>query len=489
MRKSWTPAWKATGIGAVVVALAVGSAIWPGVAMAVTGAVLALGIRRWPRQAMEAGVLLALTIRPWVDAFSERRLGLGVFALNPAVLLGLAVLAIAVISGINRAREGNSLWPVKGLGWAHIWLCAAYTVATLAGWGFYGAVGASEGGRELVRVASIIAAFLLVLWWVREDASRYRRGWFYLVAGCALPVVVGVWQWITGSGFLETAGFNRVQGTFSHPNSFGQYLIPFIAFGLAAVTAPQARHRVLLAAVTALLTWLSFLTYSRTVVLVLAATLVSFVVLRSRYRVGIGSLVWSSGFIAMFGIVTWLLAGNVIRERFANVSLGRSAVDAALSGASENSYEWRLINWSVLIRLGMEHPVVGHGAGMTTVLNPIVNSDNGVPFNAHNDFVRFFFEGGVLGLTGYLLYVLLLCGWVVRRALRSSPNGPPWAAAIASAWVGMLFLTAGNTELSLHTADLFALYGMLALTVGREDPNPNSLLAGARTLANDPRWS
>jgi hypothetical protein len=34
---------------------------------------------------------------------------------------------------------------------------------------------------------------------------------------------------------------------------------------------------------------------------------------------------------------------------------------------------------------------------------------------------------------------------------------------LAAALVAMLFLTAGTTELSLHTANLYTLYGMLAL--------------------------
>ena len=80
--------------------------------------------------------------------------------------------------------------------------------------------------------------------------------------------------------------------------------------------------------------------------------------------------------------------------------------------------------------MGMEHPVTGHGTGMTTVLNPLVNRANGVPYNAHNDFVRFFFETGLLGSLCYAIYAIMLCRWVLRRARiirgRILGNIEPW---------------------------------------------------------------
>jgi cytochrome bd-type quinol oxidase subunit 2 len=101
--------------------------------------------------------------------------------------------------------------------------------------------------------------------------------------------------------------------------------------------------------------------------------------------------------------------------------------------------------------------------GMTTVLNPLVSSENGVPFNAHNDFVRFFFEAGVLGLFCYLMYGLLISRWAIRQAREASAARWASAFAVAATWVALFFLTGGTPELSLQTAILYELYGMLAL--------------------------
>lgn len=445
----------------LAVCLAAGAAVRPavfGVALAAAGL---MAVWVWPGRALELGVVLVLTLRPWVDVFSERRAGLGPFALNPAVLIGLAVLAIAAVLTVQRKRLGLPVWPNPPLRTAHVLLAAAYGVAWFSGVRLFGATGFAEGAREAVRVASVLGAFLLTYWWAGSSPTRYRRAWVYLVIGLSVPLAVAGSQFVTGTGFVDTPGFNRLQGTLSHPNAFGQYLVPFVLLAVSAAVDAKRSRRLWFLGWAIVLTWFIVHSYSRTVLLVLAAGLLSLAVLRTRRirpRVVLQAVVIAVVLLAVGGV----LARDIVKERFANLALGRSALDAALSGNSENSYQWRLINWSVLITMGLTHPVAGYGAGMTTVLNPIVNTDNGVPYNAHNDFVRFFFEGGLLGLTAYVGYVLLLCGWSIRTARASLSDGGR-AYAIAAAWLALLFLSAGNTEISLATANLYTLYGLLAL--------------------------
>jgi len=118
--------------------------------------------------------------------------------------------------------------------------------------------------------------------------------------------------------------------------------------------------------------------------------------------------------------------------------------------------------------LGLAHPLTGHGAGMTMVLNPLVSPANGLPFNAHNDFVRLFFEGGMLGLACYVIYGFLLCRWVLARARAGSLGRAASAYAVAAAWLAMFFLTGGTPELSIQTAGQYELYGMAGLLVAPE---------------------
>jgi O-antigen ligase len=469
-------------VAAVTIGLAVATAAAPVGFAIVAGVAFCVAVWTWPAVTLECAVILALVVRPWVDIFSERRVGLSLYVPNPAVLVGLFVLGVVTVQMLRRGRVGAPLWPDRSFASAHVLLALAYGVAVIADIRLYGTHGLGQGFREVVRVASVVGAFLVVWWWADGDPHRYRRGWAYLWVGLSVPIAVALWQYATGTGFLETAGLNRLEGTLSHPNSFGQYLVPFVLLCLSAAAVRAGSRRLLLLLVATGLTWLILMTYSRTVVLVLAIGLLVLPFLHVR-RLGGRALARALGVVAVLAVAGWLLGGDFIRERFANMSLGRGALDAALSGASENSYEWRLINWSVLIGMGMDHPWMGHGAGMTSVLNPIVNLNNGVPYNAHNDFVRFFFEGGSLGVVAYLFYAICLCRWVVRRARRASTAHAATAFSVAAACLALVLLSAGNTELSLHTANLYTLYGMLALVASTGGSQIAGLLARERGIA------
>ena len=414
---------------------------------------------------MHVAAFAALAVRPSLDLFSERRFGLGPFTLEPAVVFGAVMLVIGCVLGIRRARDGQRAWPDTPLRRAHVWLAAAYGIMAISGSRLYAGVGVAEGVRELSRVASIVAAFFVVYWWLLGKPSNSRLAWVYLAAGAIPPIVVALWQLATGTGFLEPDGTLRLQGTFSHPNSFAQYLVPFILVLVAGQAGRTWRIGLAVA-----LTVLVALTYSRTAILALATAMASLLALESRLGVkGVLRLVIA---LAAVGGIVWWLTGGIIVQRFAGIAFGASSWQDALAGESENSYQWRLINWSGLILLGLNHPWLGHGAGMTTHLNPLINSENGVPFNAHNDYVRFFFEGGIMGLACYGVYQALLCLWVIRRARGIPRERSGTAIALGASLLGMTFLTGGTTELSLHTANQYSLYGVLALVSAGAVPAP-----------------
>jgi O-antigen ligase len=453
-------------------ALAAAAARAPVVTAVALAGATAVAVWRWPEVSLGIAAFVVLAVRPSLDIFSERRFGLSEFVPNPAGVFGLGILGACFVFAIVRARDGRRLWPNQALLRPHLWLLGAYGIGLMSGGTLYGLAGAATGARELVRMASIVAAFLIILWWVEGNEQRYQRGWAYLIAGMLIPVATATWQWATGHGNLETEGLNRLQGTFSHSNSLGQYLAPFILFFVGGVPTSRGAGQFARIALALGLTVLVALTYSRTALFVLLAGLAVLPFLHAR-RFGWRGLVRGFVIVALTAGLAWWLAGGVIRQRFVNLSLGTAAWEAARSGTSENSFTWRLINWAGLVSLGLRHPFAGHGAGMTMVLNPLVSPANAVPFNAHNDFVRFFFEEGILGLACFLIYGVLLCGWVLGRARAAAPERAASAYAVAAAWLAMFFLTAGTPELSLQTAILYELYGMAALlNASQQAKNP-----------------
>jgi O-antigen ligase len=440
--------------------------------------VLAALAWRWPDSIAGLLTCAALAIRPSLDTFSERRLGLGPLTLQPAAVFGAVVLLVGLVLALRRMHEGRRIWPDREVRAAHGWLAAAIAILVLSGVRLFDGLGLAEGTREATRVASIVMVFLLVWWWLEGRPARRATAWLFLVVGLIPPILVALWQRATDHGFWEPGSGLRIQGTFSHPNSFAQYLVPFVFLAIAGIPAARLRDKIWRLGAALGLVVLIMLTYSRTAILILATGLAALVVMHLAWRVrrSLAPIVA----VLVFAAAGWLVVGEQVRERFASVSL-RRAVEEARVGRSENSFGWRLLNWRGLVLRGLEHPIAGHGAGMTTRLNPLVSTENGVPFNAHNDFVRFFFEGGVLGLACYILYGLLLCRWAVRRARDSEPE----AAAIAATLLSMFFLTGGMTELSLHTANQYVLYALLALA--NAAPPPRSARPTPPTAAA-PGW-
>ncbi|MEO7993588.1 MAG: O-antigen ligase family protein [bacterium] len=454
--------------GVAIVSSAVLVTIWPESAFLPVGILAIRVVWRWPVRALEILAFGVLAVRPSLDIFSERRFGLGPFALNPAVIFGVAVLLLSLVLAVQRVRRREPIWLDRRLRNIHLWLLATYALACFSGVRWYGSVGAAEGLREVVRILSLIAGLLVVLWWAADHPDRFRRGWAYLIVGTIPPITVALWQLVSGSGYLETEGFNRLQGTFSHPNSLGQYLVPFVLLAIGRLTGTRGWPRVILFVVSGGLTLLIALTFSRTALFALIVGLIVLPFLQLRY------LGWRSiqrlalTFLAAI-LFTWIVILPMVRQRFSNISISAQVIEAAREGQSENSFTWRLINWGTLITLGREHAIAGHGAGMTTVLNPLVSQDSGLPFNAHDDFVRFFFEAGILGVIGYSIYGILLCWWTLRLARQLQYNRAAAGFAVVAALLAEIFLTLGATELSLNTAILFELNGMLALLTVEPD--------------------
>ena len=463
---------------ALAVVLGAGSVVLPAAFVGAGFILLGLVATRLPRTALLGAGLATLLVRPLLDIFSERRLGLGPLSTEPTVFLGIGVLTVALFVGARRVASGLRVWPDVSVLRAHVWLLVANGLMLFSGWRLYGATGLGEGIRDIVRIASILSAFLVLWWWRESDQAFYTRGWTFLALGTAGAVTVAAWQLVTGAGFYEPDGLHRIQGTFSHPNSFGQYLAPLVLVAISAGLMMRGAGRVAAIGLALVLAALLVLTYARTAILVLTVGLVGLVVAHAR-RSGTKTVVGMTLVIMVLGVVFWGVLGESIRARFEGVSLGSGAWQEALVGESENSFQWRVINWSGLVLLGLQHPLLGHGAGMTTRLNPLVNSNNGIPFNAHNDFVRFFFEGGVVGLLFYIAFGVALCRWMFRQAREASPERRGAALGVATTFVSMFFLTAGTTEISLHTAVQVEIYGLLVLcTDPRPIPKPDPVAAG-----------
>ena len=457
--RSQPPGWWWVALVAACGAVVAG---WPSLVGPAIAIPVAIIVWQWPGAAELSAVVGILVVRPALDVFGTRSFGWSAWLPSPSAVFGLGLLLVSAVLALRRLHAGLRLWPNRHLWRTHSLLLATYVLAAAAGASHYGAVGVANGVRELLRVCSVVGGFLVLLWWVEENPGRRSIGWGLLVVGLLSPTVVAAVQYFRGNGNLWTAGLNRLQGTFSDPNTLGPYLVPFILWAVADLRGRGAAAKAARLAGAAILTAELLATYSRTAVFVLVAGLGALALLRL-VRFGRRELTAGLGTLVVLSAIGWWLAGGAIERRFAGIRIDKAALEEAQAGASENSFTWRLINWSILIAMSREHLAFGHGAGMTTQLNPLVSDINGLPYNAHDDYVRMLFEGGAVGLLAYLAYVIMLCTWTVRTAHQAPASLSSAAYAVAAGWLAIALLTAGTPEVSLQTVTLYELYGMTAL--------------------------
>ena len=444
--------------------LVIGAAAYPLVVVVPVVVVFSWAALTVPRSLTAFGAIGANVIRPALDMFGDVSVPLG----NPASLFGVLILLWSLIVLIGRLYRGLTVVPsrVFALTWAllialHVWLFVGGLFIARTG-----LVGVEI--REFVRFASTLAGGALAVWWISDHRERgWLPGIAVLVLGSAVPLIAGSIQALTGTGNHEDGNLNRVFGSFTHPLSFGSYLLPLVVLGVAAVVHARGTLRLAAVGYATFSAGLLLLTYNRTTMLLLLVGLASYALLDAA-KVRIRDIARASGAMAVLGLVGWQVFGDQIMDRFTGVSISAGAVQEALASGSQNSFQWRIVNWAVLIQLGLSHPIAGHGLGMTTVLNPLIQASSGVPFNAHNDYVRYFFEGGLVGLTLYVSFIVVLGAWLWRVGQRCTRADRTVAIPIIAALASLFVFSAGTTEMSLQTGVLYPTQLLMAILVGAE---------------------
>lgn len=448
---------------AIILGLAFGSCLaalaWPPLVALPILAIVVGCVLRWPAAMVSAGAMLGFLLRPSLDAIGD----VEVLGINPASAFGILILVWGVTEGVRRICAGEPLWPDRLFGASQLLLIALHVTLLLVAVQAHGRLGAAVGGRDFVRFLSTLSAGMLLVWWLDQPVPRrLRQGYLLLIAGASMPLLLALFQAVTNTGNHEDVGLNRVFGTFTHPLTFGSFVLPLFLLGGAATARLRGAARITAGAGTLLCLTLIALTYNRTTMLLLVAAVGIFAI-RMLPRLSIRetlSVVVAAG---VLGAVAWDLFGAGVLERFSGVAITTDAVEQALATGSQNSFQWRIVVWAVLINLGLSHPWIGQGLGMTSVLNPMISPWNGTPFNAHNDIVRFFFEGGVLGLSLYFAQIGVFATWLwrVSAEVRSPENVE--ANAIAAALIALYVFSLGTTEMTLATAVLYEVYLLLGV--------------------------
>ena len=429
----------------------------------VAAIVVALILRRWP-YFLAFATLACIPLRLPVDIGDEK-----VNLLLPlyGVIAGLALaLGWALVRGDDRARElGPVAWPLAAfLGWSGLSMLWAVDVH---------------------RGSILLGAFLLPFGLLAVGFARLPwRGrwltwlWAGLVGTALFYAAVGGYQWFTRDVFWNPsvkvfnayAPFFRVNSVFWDPSVYGRYLTVAVLASLAGILLGGARGwRVAGLYGVVVATWLGLL---------LSFSQSSFVALAAGTVVA-ASVVWGRrAMVALvaLGLVTCAVLFAVPQLRDELVGKSRSGVNRVTSGRAN------LVGQG--IRIALDHPVVGVGAGGFSreyAHRRGITGKDPKRVASHTTPVTVAAEEGIVGLA--------LLAWLVAAALLATLRG------LGTGFTSRVALATGIVLLAIAVHSLFyaaffedpmtwALLGLVGLSSRvPKKPQPPQAEAAARPPA------
>ena len=265
--------------------------------------------------------------------------------------------------------------------------------------------------REWLPVVSLVVVYALTAYFFRTP-QQMQRVVDVIGASFIIPAIWGFDQLIGHSGFA-LGGFNRIYGSFIHPNPFAFYLamIIMLFIGQSFVTTGLRRRLslvIVVAAGTLLVGTLTRMAWVGTI-----AGLLAIGAFRS----------WKLLFLVPLTTVLIAVAFPHTVER-----VGNPVDDPTTTGLEDRFETWgSTYRYWVAETHVTDEPVVtlmnrlgGLGPGAVSYLT---EKREGESYAAHNDYIRVLIEYGIFGLTLYILLLLtmLFFGYRTFRASAGSP--------------------------------------------------------------------
>ncbi len=247
--------------------------------------------------------------------------------------------------------------------------------------------------REFIRIATIFLLYFLTYKLIENKKDFYLLLKIILIS-YVLPAIVALIQFVGGWGMSDDfGGFQRIYGTFTHPNLFAFYTFFILGLILSILLASWKNKslifnkKILLISI-GISTFLLFATYTRSALACLVFFVLIFGFLKYRRMLLIGLILF---------LVTYFLS-NIFRERIWDL----------ISLDPYGSIVWRFRLWRDILPLSLWQPWLGYGIGTFERLTEFYRGFSWGSLEAHNDYLKIFVENGILGLTAYFWLIIAL---------------------------------------------------------------------------------
>ncbi len=287
--------------------------------------------------------------------------------------------------------------------------------------------------QELLRIFDLFALSFLGYVTVQKtrDFKELLQAFFL---SSILPILFGIYQFIFHIGLAdENVSVLRIFGTFSHPNVYSLYLYTLVVFGTLyfLLFADRGVRKIVTLGILGIFSVMLMLTFAR--VAWIAMFLFIFLGALLRYRLLLFPLI-----LIPFVLFTF---SQSFQER----------VIESFNPDPDSSIVWRQELWHDVTRYSIQEERTLLGSGMDTFpkVSESVRGTTHGPNDPHNDFVKFFVEGGVVGVIIFVLYLVSLL-WIMVKRYKESKKGSALQLAF-----GIMILFFITLELSALTDNIF----------------------------------
>lgn len=352
----------------------------------------------------EQTVLGLLILRSSLDIFSAQQVP-AAFAIGLDVLT-LLYIAIQLVSR-QKVQTDGFWWFFAG--WVAIqglWV----VLLPLGGLGLDGSA-LPDAIREWIRLFSFLMIYLLVLQ-LKEQISP-DKVINALFLSLVAPLAAAFLQAFLPASMLpkilsasvttgEIGEASRINGTLGHPNSFATFALLFL--GLTLWKLSHSRRRLFWALLLPIIAFFVVATQSLTGLVMLLTFALAFFLPRLSF------LSLLAGILLIAIIAALFLSTEAGQERLnelystpllnPDIDWSRSvAMQLSSSSAQANSFNWRVTQWTFLLKSWQDFPILGYGLATTGEVSIFRNA-------AHNDYIRALVEGGIVGLICFLVFLI-----------------------------------------------------------------------------------
>jgi O-antigen ligase len=259
-------------------------------------------------------------------------------------------------------------------------------------------------GQDLLRIFDLFVIGFLAFS-ATENLRNFRNIVTTILAASVVPIVFGFAQFFLGIGFQdENVDTPRIFGTFAHPNTYSLFLFSIVVISILflAIYARFQKSRLIGFIFLALSSGALLLTFSR----VAWVALFAFLVLLSLWRIRI--------------LLLPLILAPIVLVAFSSSVQDR--INETLNPTPDSSVVWRQTLWQDNVRMAKIEGREWFGTGLETF--PKASEElRGIRFGsneAHNDFVKFFIEGGYVGLVAFIGYLLSIFSIIILSYRRTT---------------------------------------------------------------------